>query len=608
MVLQGPCGCGKRSYVATAASAYGLPFVVPESPDNMGKVLKYCVAAPGTVTSTGCVPLTRILGAVAGKPTADDPQDALLARLPTVHYFFGLEADEDPRQATAALLEAAAADALMPGLFVIALNEFPFPLRALRTCKAATHVTLPSNLPDLRQQAIAKAWRHVGAAAHATVDADLMPEERADLLVAMGPDGRPVDGHPSRVTVCRSATGGPVAGFTLRVRVAGTTTCSAGNSVTAALRRVARGRDPVWQVDAVADEAWVAVPVSTVLLGVMTRGQVVLDAFREVRASRRHAVQGFLHATFELGQGVPFGATGVPAGGLAALDAHLQGLALDPEDTQLLQAHVLQAALHGGPAVLLSFGPGHVPDPALNRVLQYPRVRLQVVASAEPPDAGEAFAADAGKAGSTTRVAVGWEEAALDHAVLARVTHTVTNMPAAVTWLLSALSCPAGATLDTEWTCVQTLLEGWGPSVGTTFWGCAMNADGFQGIDWAAVLDTRSTADLEPFYAHTLSAVPILQARDQARRRARQHSAGAGTSASASASGAQKITVTFKDPMCWWHSERQRRQEAFRSQDRLLPTAECPLPQVFTWREVVEGPTAFTPGSFVLLAPCKQDL
>ena len=592
MVLQGPCGCGKRTYVGSVATAYGLPFVVPEDPDTMAKVLKYCVAAPGVMTSTGCVPLARVLGAVTGRPQdTDEAQEALLARLPTVHYLFGLEADEDPRQATAELLAAAAADALMPGLFVIGLNEFPFPLRALRTSKAVAHVTLPSTLPDLRQQAIAKAWRHVGAVAHAAVDADLLPEERADVLEAMGPDGAPVDGHPCRVRVCRSTARGPH-GLHLRVRVAAVPVGAlAGCSVTHALRRVARGQDPVWEVDAAACEhsVWAAVAVPPVLLDALSRGQVVLEAFRDLRASRRHAVHTFLQAALQAGQATAFGARAVPAPVMAALADHLQGLALDPEDTALLRAEVVEAGTRDGPEALLRFGPGHVPS-ALHRVVQHPRVRLHVKVV---PVGAESGGASASASAALPRVggpcAPRWQEAALDHAVLARVGHTVTNMPAAVTWLLSTLSCPLGASLDTEWACVQMLLEGWGPSVSTTFWGTAMGADGFQGVDWTAVLDTRSTADLQPFYAHALSALPILQARTLARAcvRARGASAGAG------AGGASKITIDFKDPMCNWHAERQRRQEVLRDRE----AARNPQ-ALFSWRDIVEGPAAFTPGHF----------
>ena len=91
MVLQGPCGCGKRTYVAAAAAAYGLPFVIPETPDSMGKVLRYCVATPGTVTSTGCVPLTRILGSVMGRPTIAAAGTAATACTCTRWYRDGIQ-------------------------------------------------------------------------------------------------------------------------------------------------------------------------------------------------------------------------------------------------------------------------------------------------------------------------------------------------------------------------------------------------------------------------------------------------------------------------------------------------------------------------------------
>jgi hypothetical protein len=280
LVIRGPPGCGKRSYVRKVCAHYGVAFGVPEAVDTFRGLVAF---------------MTQGSGAANAHVGSGPPPPA------RAWYFFGLEGDGTPEAALGALLALARggdsgtgkSTAALAGLVVIALHEFTAPLAPLRTSPDVVRVSAGAKAPDLRRGAATVGVTAVAGAAVVvtrTVWVEGGAEGAKTLQAVMhGPEAGPgepvpvpgVEGKWFQLTVNRrSCTGVFAVAVTLHGRPEGA----------AAVRAWARDLRRHGLCNVVWDPP-VATVVVTSVMGGPSRAQVVLDLYAGLHQRRMWALR-----------------------------------------------------------------------------------------------------------------------------------------------------------------------------------------------------------------------------------------------------------------------------------------------------------------------------
>ena len=546
LVVHGPPGSGKRSFVGLAAEGHGLKVEVPEDVDTIAAMVDFCCQSKKSsrpLSSCGGASLaTLLLREAPGHPR------------PRVFYFFGLEADTDDTGALPVLLSALQSGSLPPGnLFVLALTEFSYALRTLRTCRAATTVTLPSDSPDLRQAAMLQLVRRAASSARVAVTVTVGSfKELEALMAACGPDAslaseEQVVETPSAVVLTvlreeppRSRQGTATAQVLCAPSGKAATDISQKTPPCPVCGTVC-GTAPVTEAHrklCTAAMAAGAVGVGRHTCGdlgcafdlrVRSRALGVVSLFTHVQRARQAFINSFVHLVTQAASEAGFGAKCLSPDTWGALKGALYAGVLERNDEDMLW----QAAVRSAPAELLTWTrrlPGVVAH-----LQATPSVCILCSTTSDPDGAGPPF-----QTPPRTLCTQGRDPGAFSlEAVLGRLNRSVQSLVSAAEWLLK----PGKGTPRTDWDCVDHVQTTWGPLASTVFWASAGAAPAFAELPmtaWADVLDTRSALrQWSPF-----EAAAVVEARAWAR----------ATSVGNSTSFA---TLDFNGAPCKWGAQRQ---------------------------------------------------